>query len=144
MYQCPSQQDIMDLHAHGLDIDFPHSSKELSRWVAQIEYKMKGKDEMISELRGPVDVLADAVAQRGMHVQRHKAKSEDQGDKEEQERLCAREAALEVELVACGRPPLKPKLALPSTSGYQPQQGQKGLSRRHGHGKTANSQGGKF
>ena len=36
-------------------------------------------------------------------------------------------AALEVEFVACGRPPLKQTAVLPSLSGYQPQQGQKGL-----------------
>ena len=75
-----------------------------------------------------------------------RAKSEDKvrWQKEEQERLHARVATLEAELVACRRPPLKMIPALPSTSDYQPQPGQKGLGERHGHGKSANGEGGKW
>ena len=94
---------------------------------------------------GTVYELAYAVAKRNRCAQRQQAESEDQmrQHKEEWERLCARVAALDAELVACGRPPLNPISVLPSTSGCQLWQGQKGLSRKHDHGKTVNSEGGK-
>ena len=99
--QCPGQQDVVDLHMDGQDTDFPTSGKELSRWVAQLESDMKGREQMISELRGTVDELAETVAKRKRHAQRHPAKSEDKvrQHKEEQKRLHARVAASEAELV---------------------------------------------
>ena len=90
---------------------------------------MKVNDITIHKLRGTVDELADAVAKRERHGRMCQTESEYQvrWHKEEWERLHARVAAVEAQLVACGRSPLKPISALPSTSGYQPQQGQKGL-----------------
>ena len=134
MDQCPDQKDIVDLHMDGWHTYFSPSGKELPRLVTQLESKMKGKDWMISELRDTVAELADAVAKRERCAPRCQAKSEDQAiqHKKECERLHARVTALEAELVTCWRPPLKPILVLPSTSGYPPWQGKKDLSRRHG------------
>ena len=64
--------------------------------------------------------------------------------KEDQERLHARVAAVEAELVAGGRPPVKQISVLPSSSGYQPQQRQKDLGGKCGHGKIMNGEGGKW
>ena len=114
--------------------------------MALLESEMKGKDQMISELRGIVVELADAVAKRERYAQWCQAYAQDQGGwhKEELERLHARVAALGAELEACRRPPLQPISALHSTSGYQPCQGQKGLGGRCGHGKTTNGEQGKW
>ena len=60
--QCPSQKDVVYLHVDGQDTDFCPSGKELSRWVAQLESEMKGKDRTVSELRDTVDELADTVS----------------------------------------------------------------------------------
>ena len=86
---------------------------------------MKGKNQLIVELRGTLDELADTVAKRERCTWRHQANLEDhvRWHKEEWERLCT---IFEAELVACGMPPLKPIFALPSTSDYQPWQGLKG------------------
>ena len=56
----------------------------------------------------------------------------------------ARVAVLEAELVACRRPHLKQISVLPSTSGNQPWQNQKGLGGKCGHDKTMNGKGGKW
>ena len=146
MDQCPGQQDAVDLHVDEQDVDSPPCGKELSRWVAQLESEMKGKSQTISEQRSTVDELADTVAKTERCAQRHQSKSKDQMRqyKEEWERLCARVAALEAELVSCGRPPLKQILVLPSTSGYQLWQVQKDLGGNCGHSKTKNGKGGKW
>ena len=83
---------------------FSPSGEELARWASQLDSGMKWKDKTISELRGTVDELADTVAKRERHVQRHQTKSEDQAGwhKVEWERLCARIAALEAKLVVLG------------------------------------------
>ena len=44
----------------------------------QLESEMKGKDWMISELKGTVVELADAIAKRERCSQRHQDESEDQ------------------------------------------------------------------
>ena len=101
---------------------------------------MKGKDQMINELNSTVDELADVLSKREIRAWRYQAKSEDEvrWHKEEWVRLQARVAALEAELMACGRPPLKQTFVLPCTSGYLPWQGQKGLGRNHCHGNIMN------
>ena len=57
---------------------FSPSGKKLSRWATQLESEMKGKDQMISELRDTVYELADALIKRERHGWRCQAKSEDQ------------------------------------------------------------------
>ena len=117
--------------------------------------------------------LADAVVQRERHAKRCQAKLEDQArqHKKEQERLQARVAALEYELEACKRPPSKKKESkmqmmhshiqndcgkcnanisgqqvypVPSTASYWQQQCKQGQGRKNGHGKTMDSNGGKW
>ena len=117
--------------------------------------------------------LADLVAQRERHARRHQAKLENQARQhnKEQEMLYTRIAALEMEFVDCRRPPPKKKESemqmmhshiqnecgecntrissqqvspLPSTSSYQPQQGQESQGRKHRHGKTTDATGGKL
>ena len=98
--------DIIDLYVAGQDTDFtPSSSKELSKQVAKLISEVDEKDKTICQLKGTVNKMADAAAQRERHARRHQAKLEDQArqHKKEQERLHARIVALQSKLEACRR-----------------------------------------
>ena len=62
----------------------------------QLESKVDEKDKTMRKLKGTVNELASAVAQREMHARRHQAKSENQArqQKREQERVHCKDSSL--------------------------------------------------
>ena len=163
---------LLTFSVDSQDIDFPPNSEELSQWVAQLEGEVYEMDKTVSKAKGKLSELSNAVAQRERCAWHCQAASEDQArqHKKDQEGLHARIAALELELVACRRPPPRKKESeiqmiyshiqndchecnarisshqispLPSTSGHQPQQGQQGQGRDYSQGKTLDGNGGK-
>ena len=57
---------MVHLYVDGQDSDFPESNEELSQQVAKLKSEVAENAKRIAMLKGTVDELASAVAQREM------------------------------------------------------------------------------